>query len=164
MDSAFYAPSEERLTVSHTEMVARQPMHPHPSHNSEQRNHPRLSLSTSPEPEVDAAKGTTQPPDSPNRLGPHHAVSPKAFSSSTSSSSLSVNEAGSEATRSVQPSSDELWKFLPNFSFTNFKGNGEGHFTSVHAELPAPPLSDFYDGKFKSEEQFFAYYGQKVCT
>ena len=38
------------------------------------------------------------------------------------------------------------------------------HFTSVLANLPPPPLSDFYDGKFSSHEQFFAEYGQKVCS
>ena len=63
-------------------------------------------------------------------------------------------------------SADPAVRSVLNISGLSIKSNGEGeeegHFTAVTAQLPPPPLSDFYDRKFSSLDAFFSEYGRTV--
>ena len=118
-------------------------------------------------------------PSPPSTLpAPRHS-SPKAEMDTLSSTSSSSCNSGKIAGASSQPpfsssfnatwvSSDPITttpsKPLLNNSVVSTKSDGdeEGHFTAVTAQLPPPPLSDFYDRKFSSLDAFFSEYGRKV--
>lgn len=139
--------------------------------------------SSAKEPSVNHSSLIVQPPPAevpsplptlPSTLQPSPKEDVDALSSTSSSSSNSdkITAVGSQPSPFASTfntswvSTDLVDKPLLSISGLSTKSSGEGeeegHFTAVTAQLPPPPLSDFYDRKFSSLDAFFSEYGRKV--